>query len=63
MALESPVQPPPRLAAQHSNEQTHVFFLNTTQRQVKALNKYIWRTADMESFQSMWRVLCILKLG
>ncbi|XP_073812871.1 von Hippel-Lindau protein [Musca autumnalis] len=34
MALESPVQPQPRLAAQHSNEQTHVFFLNTTQRQV-----------------------------
>ncbi|XP_061390940.1 protein Vhl-like [Musca vetustissima] len=34
MALEPPVQPPPRLAAQRSNEQTHVFFLNTTQRQV-----------------------------
>lgn len=62
MALESPAQPPPRLAAQHLNEQTNVFFLNTTQRQVKTL-KYIWRTADMESFQSMWRVLCILKLG
>lgn len=34
MALEISQQPQPRLAAQNSLEQTYVFFLNNTQRQV-----------------------------